>query len=71
MLLASWTFDIVLKEFRSFNAENLGSVGERAAKFLAIKLWEWFDPGPNALSHNLAGMAEVADFFLEKSNFDS
>ena len=33
------------KGFRSFDSENLGSVGQRAAKLLAIRLWEWFDPG--------------------------
>ena len=38
ILLASWTFDTVWKRFRSFNAENLGSVGQRVAKLLAIKL---------------------------------
>ena len=43
MLLASWTFDTVVKGIRSFIAENLGSVGQRAAKLLAIKLWELFD----------------------------
>ena len=31
-----------LKKIRSFDAENLGSVDLRAAKLLAIKLWEWF-----------------------------
>ena len=39
MLLASWTFDIFVKRIRSFNAENLGSVEQRAAKLPAIKLW--------------------------------
>ena len=43
MLLASWTFDTVEKKIRSLNTENLGSVGQSAAKLLAIKLWEWFD----------------------------
>ena len=43
MLLASWTFWTVEKGFRSFNAENLGSIGQRAAKLPAIKLQEWFD----------------------------
>ena len=32
-------FFIVLERFRSFNAENLGSVGQRTAKLPAIKLW--------------------------------
>ena len=45
MLLASWAFYSFLKGFRSFNAENLGSIGQRVAKWPAIKLWEWFDPG--------------------------
>ena len=45
ILLVFWTFDTILKEFRSFNAKNLGSLGQRAAKLPAIKVWEWFDPG--------------------------
>jgi len=32
------TFETVLKGFRSFNAKNLGSVGQRAAKLLAVKV---------------------------------
>ena len=43
MLLAFWTFYTILNGFRSFNAKNLGSVGQRAAKLPAIKLWEWLD----------------------------
>ena len=43
ILLASWSFKTVEKGFRSFNAENLGSLGQRTAKLLAIKLWKWFD----------------------------
>ena len=35
MLLASWTFYTILKGFRSFNAENVGSIGQRAAKLPA------------------------------------
>ena len=38
MLLASWTFNTVWKRFRSFNAKNLGSVCQRAAKLLAVKV---------------------------------
>ena len=38
ILLASWTFCRVDKGFRSFNSENLGSIGQRVAKLLAIKL---------------------------------
>ena len=45
MLLASWTLDKISKWVRSFNAENLGSVDQRAAKIPSVKLWEWFDPG--------------------------
>ena len=78
------------KMFRSFNAENIGSIGQRAAKLLAAKFGVHkkksaalaippelcaiaFGPGSipgklktrlNALAHNLAGMAEAADFFL-------
>ena len=37
--LASWNSYIVFKGFRSFYAENLGSVGQRTAKLPAIKLW--------------------------------
>ena len=36
MLTASWAFDAVLKMFRSFDAKNFGSTGERAAKLQAI-----------------------------------
>ena len=35
MLLASSTFDTILKGSRSFNAKNLESVGQRAAKLPA------------------------------------
>ena len=38
ILLVSWTFYIVEKGFKSLNAENLGSVGQRTAKLLTIKL---------------------------------
>ena len=31
-------YSAAVKRIRSFNAENLGSVGQRAAKLLAIKL---------------------------------
>ena len=34
----------LFKRFRSFNPVNIGSVGQRAAKLLSIKLWEWFNP---------------------------
>ena len=38
MLLASWFFVYFFKRFRSFNAENLGSVDQRAAKLPAVKV---------------------------------
>ena len=46
MLLASWAFDSVEKRLRSFDTENLGSVGQRAAKLPAIKLWRTVTLGP-------------------------
>ena len=38
MLLASQFLVYLFKRFRSFNAENLKSVGQRAAKLLAVKV---------------------------------
>ena len=38
MLLATWFLVCFFKRFRSFNAKNLGSVGQRAAKLLAVKV---------------------------------
>ena len=38
ILLASWTFYIIEKGLRSFDAENLRSVAQRTAELLAIKL---------------------------------
>ena len=38
MLLATWFFVCFFKRFRSFNAKNLGSAGQRAAKLLAVKV---------------------------------
>ena len=38
MLQSSWNFDTVFKKIRSFDAENLGSVCQRAAKLLAVKV---------------------------------
>ena len=38
MLLSSWNFDTVFKKIRSFDAENLGSVSQRALKLLAVKV---------------------------------
>ena len=66
MLLASWNFDKVWKGLRSFYAENLGSVGQRAAKLLTIKLWEWFDPGQSQIWADWFDQSRgrVADFFM-------
>ena len=63
IMLASWFLVCFFKRFRSFNAEKLESVDQRALKLLAIKLWEWFDPGCNriwakALAHSLAVKAK-------------
>ena len=38
MLPASWTFNLIENGFGSLNAENLGSVGERALKMPAVKI---------------------------------
>ena len=38
MLLGSWFLVCFFKRFRCLNAENLGSVGQRAAKLLAVKV---------------------------------
>ena len=54
------------KRFRSFNAENLVSVGQRATKLPAIKNWECFDPGPPQTWADRFewGRGRTADFFL-------
>ena len=67
MLLASWAFDTLLKRIRYFFSDkNLGSLGQRAAKLLAIKLWEWFHSGRSRIRADWfkrdRGRAE--DFFL-------
>ena len=63
MLAASWTLDTVEKGLRSFNAENLGSVGERAAKLLAIKFEN--DSTPRKLNWFECGWGQVAGFSLD------
>ena len=75
-LPASLNFDTLYNRFRSFNARNMGSVDQRAAKLLAIKLWEWFDPGTTRIRADRfdQGRGRVADFFmrpptLKASNF--
>ena len=52
--------------FRSCNAENLGSVGQRTAKLPAIQLWEWFDTGPTGTQAGWfkLGQGRPANFFL-------
>ena len=67
MLLAYWAFYTILKGFRSFNAENVGSVGQRTANLPAIKVWEWFDPGPPRTRANWfeCGRGRMADFFMK------
>ena len=66
MLLASWTFCTVLNQNRSFNAEDLGSVGQRAAKLPAIKLSEWFEGARVRTQDDWFewGQGWPADFFL-------
>ena len=66
MLLATWFFVWIFKRFRSFVAENLESVGQRAAKLPAIKLWEWLDRDRESNPGRLAdwGRGRLADFFL-------
>ena len=66
MLLASWNFYTVEKKIRFFIAKNLESVGQRAAKLPAFKLWEWFNPGPTRTQAERFewGLGQTADFFL-------
>ena len=60
MLLATWFLVCFFKRFRSFVAENLESVGQKAAKLLAIKFWEWFDSEQTRLVR--VGSGQVAGF---------
>ena len=66
MLLATWFLVWFFKRFRSIVAENLGSVGQRAAKLPAIKLWEWFDRAGHRTQADWFewGRGRLADFFL-------
>ena len=66
MLLASCFLMYFFKRFRSFNAKNLESVGQRVAKLLAIKLWEWLDRDRNRTRADWFewGRGRPADFFL-------
>ena len=66
MLLASWFLMSFFKRFSSFFAENLESVGQRAAKLPAIKLWERFDCAGHRTQADWFGWGQgrLADFFL-------
>ena len=71
-------FYTVLKRFRSFNAENFWALGQRAAKLLAIKLWEWFDFARVRTRADWFkwGRGRMADFFmrpptLKAGNFEA
>ena len=66
IMLASWTFDTILKRLRSFITENFGFVGQRAAKLLAIKLWEWLDRDRNRTRADCFewGSGRLGDFSL-------
>ena len=66
MLLASWFLVCFFRRLRSFNDKNLRSVGQRAAKLPAIKLWEWFDPGCSRTRADRfeCGRGWKADFFF-------
>ena len=69
MLLAFWNFNTILNGLGTLNAENWGSVDQRAAKLKAIKLWEWFDPGrarirANCTCNSLTAKAKATDFFF-------
>ena len=70
MLLVSWTFYTLSKGFRSFILENLGSVGLRAVKLPAIKLWEWFNQWRTWIQADWFewGWGQAADFFLRPPN---
>ena len=53
----------------------MGSVGQRAAKLPAIKLWKWFDPGPTRTQAERACTqfgwnGQSGRLFLENSNFE-
>ena len=69
MLLASWFLVCFFKRFRCLNAENLGSVSQRAAKLPATKLWELLDCARNRTEADWFkwGRGRPADFFLRPS----
>jgi len=66
------------KGFSTFDAVNMGSLGQRAAKLLTVKLLERFDPGRNRTRADWfkSGWGQMADFFLRPptltaTNFDA
>ena len=70
MLLASWFLVYFFKRLISFNAINLGSLEQRAAKLQAIKLWDWFDHEPSWIRADWIelGRDRAAVFFLRPPN---
>ena len=71
MLLAPWAFDTVEKNIRFLNAENLGSIGQRAAKLLAVNVRGLkkslpAGPGPSRTSQPDSSSRRVESF----SKFD-
>ena len=72
MLLTSWFLLCFFKKFRCFIDENLGSVGQWAAKLQAIKLSEWLGrAGIEPEQTGWLGPGPAGRLFLETSNFDS
>ena len=67
MLLATWFLVCFFKRFRSFNAENLGSEGQRAANFENDSTPGELESGPTGSS----GAELGGRLFLETSNFNS
>ena len=74
MLPASWYLKYLFKGFRSFNTVNMGSVGQRASKLLAVKvgglkkksaIW------PRPLSNQSAGSRLRSGSNLSQSLTDS
>ena len=61
------------KRFRSFNAKNLGSVGQRAAKLLAVKvggLKKGLPAGPGPTMQIIAEKRGL-NYYTSKDNFYS
>jgi len=66
MLPVSWFLVSFFERFRSFVATNIKSVGQRASKLLAVKVWGWFDPRRSRIWAEWFewGWGRFADFFL-------